>query len=118
MGDQWSMGQFNISSKYTSKPYQIIFEGVRGKGYRGDIAIDDTSLFDGGCQQYPSTSAPAQSMSISPNCDFESGLCTWQQSLVDQFNWTLRTGRTQSFGTGPIGDHTPQKNGMIFKRMK
>ena len=115
MGDQWSMGQFNLSSKYTSNPYQIILEGVRGKGYRGDIAIDDTSLFDGGCQQYPSTSAPAQSMSVSPNCNFENGgLCSWQQSLTDQFNWTLHTGKTQSFGTGPIGDHTPQMNGKFL----
>ena len=39
----------------------MIFEGIRGKGYRGDIAIDDTSLTDGGCQQYPDSSMPSQS---------------------------------------------------------
>ena len=112
MGDQWSMGQFNITSRYSSKPYQIVFEGVRGKGYRGDIAIDDTALTDGGCQQFPSTSMPAQSPTTSPNCHFETGLCIWQQSVTDQFNWTVSSGATTSFGTGPVGDHTPQMNGM------
>ena len=29
---------------------QIILEGVNGKSYRGDIAIDDISVTDGACQ--------------------------------------------------------------------
>ena len=40
---------------------QVVFEAIRGKGYRGDMAIDDTSLTDGGCQQYPSNAMPSQS---------------------------------------------------------
>lgn len=30
-------------------PPQIIFEGVRGSGYLGDIAIDDVTLKKGEC---------------------------------------------------------------------
>ena len=30
---------------------QIVFEGIRGSGYRGDIAIDDIKLINGRCQQ-------------------------------------------------------------------
>lgn len=30
-------------------PLQIIFEGVRGSGYLGDIAIDDVTLKKGEC---------------------------------------------------------------------
>lgn len=32
-----------------SDPTQIIFEGVRGSGYLGDIAIDDVTLKKGEC---------------------------------------------------------------------
>ena len=30
---------------------QVIFEGVRGTSYTGDIAIDDIKMFDGPCNQ-------------------------------------------------------------------
>jgi len=30
-----------------SSPYQILFEGVRGTSYKGDIAVDDVSFSDG-----------------------------------------------------------------------
>lgn len=28
---------------------QIVFEGIRGSGYKGDIALDDISMVDGVC---------------------------------------------------------------------
>ena len=31
--------------------FQIVIEGVRGKGIRGDIAIDDTRLAKGPCEK-------------------------------------------------------------------
>lgn len=31
-----------------------MIEGVRGKSYKGDIAIDDVALNDGSCQTLPS----------------------------------------------------------------
>lgn len=29
--------------------YQIVFEGITGNGFRGDIAIDDYSMTQGAC---------------------------------------------------------------------
>ena len=29
--------------------FQIVFEGIRGNGYRGDIALDDIAIADGPC---------------------------------------------------------------------
>ena len=37
---------------------QVIFEGVRGQGYRGDIAIDDVQFTVGGCPVLPSKATP------------------------------------------------------------
>ncbi|XP_071104753.1 MAM and LDL-receptor class A domain-containing protein 1-like [Haliotis cracherodii] len=40
-------------------------------------------------------------------CGFDSNnICSWTQSLADNFNWTLNSGHTPSSGTGPIGDHS------------
>nr|XP_054769623.1 MAM and LDL-receptor class A domain-containing protein 2-like [Lytechinus pictus] len=39
-------------------------------------------------------------------CDFENGLCNWQQLETDEFDWTRRSGPTSSDGTGPSKDHT------------
>lgn len=46
-GNQWKQAidleiQMNQS-------YSLVFEGVRGRSYRGDIAIDDIKLKDGSC---------------------------------------------------------------------
>ncbi|XP_071492675.1 MAM and LDL-receptor class A domain-containing protein 1-like isoform X9 [Diadema antillarum] len=40
------------------------------------------------------------------DCNFESGLCGWQQAYGDDFDWTRKSGSTGSSGTGPSGDHT------------
>ncbi|XP_075906564.1 MAM domain-containing glycosylphosphatidylinositol anchor protein 1 isoform X2 [Nelusetta ayraudi] len=32
-------------------PFQVVFEGIRGPGYEGDIAIDDVSITIGKCKQ-------------------------------------------------------------------
>ncbi|XP_041480950.1 MAM and LDL-receptor class A domain-containing protein 2-like [Lytechinus variegatus] len=39
-------------------------------------------------------------------CDFENGLCNWEQLETDEFDWTRRSGPTSSDGTGPSKDHT------------
>lgn len=46
-GDKWISGQAPISS--SSSSYKIVFEGVRGTGYLGDIAIDDISFSSSKC---------------------------------------------------------------------
>ncbi|KAI5108504.1 MAM domain-containing glycosylphosphatidylinositol anchor protein 1 [Silurus meridionalis] len=36
---------------YPSGPFQVVFEGIRGDGFEGDIAIDDVSVTKGKCKQ-------------------------------------------------------------------
>uniref|UniRef100_A0A087Y9U7 MAM domain containing glycosylphosphatidylinositol anchor 1 n=1 Tax=Poecilia formosa TaxID=48698 RepID=A0A087Y9U7_POEFO len=47
-GPDWSKAYFDISP---SGPFQIVFEGIRGAGFEGDIAIDDVSITIGKCKQ-------------------------------------------------------------------
>ena len=49
------------------------------------------------------------SFSLTGNCDFEKGLCTWVNSLnivEDEFDWRRGSGGTPSRLTGPKTDHT------------
>lgn len=45
MRAQVGIGQMN------GQPFQLVFEGIVGKSYLGDIAIDDVSLKTGTCSQ-------------------------------------------------------------------
>ncbi|XP_020909865.2 A disintegrin and metalloproteinase with thrombospondin motifs 3 isoform X2 [Exaiptasia diaphana] len=47
------------------------------------------------------------------DCDFENGLCGWEQDDHDNFDWTPASGKTPSSNTGPGYDHTlgPGKKG-------
>uniref|UniRef100_A0A8D3A094 MAM domain-containing glycosylphosphatidylinositol anchor protein 1 n=1 Tax=Scophthalmus maximus TaxID=52904 RepID=A0A8D3A094_SCOMX len=47
-GPDWKKACFDISP---SGPFQIIFEGIRGPNFEGDIAIDDVSITIGKCKQ-------------------------------------------------------------------
>ncbi|KAG7237850.1 hypothetical protein INR49_031744, partial [Caranx melampygus] len=47
-GSDWKRAFFDISP---SGPFQIVFEGIRGPSYEGDIAIDDVSITIGKCKQ-------------------------------------------------------------------
>jgi hypothetical protein len=46
-GNRWIKASVNIQP---TMAYQVVFEGVRGTSYRGDIAIDDVRLSLGPCQ--------------------------------------------------------------------
>ncbi|KAH0627506.1 hypothetical protein JD844_003280, partial [Phrynosoma platyrhinos] len=39
-------------------------------------------------------------------CNFELGLCNWEQDMDDDFNWTRTQGPTPTLNTGPMKDHT------------
>lgn len=48
-------------------PFQLVFEAVRGTGYKGDIAIDDISTYSFDCNPPPiTTSAPTTGQVGSP----------------------------------------------------
>ncbi|KAK6478831.1 MAM domain-containing glycosylphosphatidylinositol anchor protein 2-like [Huso huso] len=47
-GEHWRLATANI---HPNTSFQIIFEGIRGPGIEGDIAIDDVSLMEGECMK-------------------------------------------------------------------
>ncbi|XP_048791541.1 MAM domain-containing glycosylphosphatidylinositol anchor protein 1 isoform X4 [Lagopus muta] len=49
-GNMWQQAHVPINPP---GPFQIIFEGVRGTSYEGDIAIDDVTLKKGDCPRKP-----------------------------------------------------------------
>ncbi|XP_077628606.1 MAM and LDL-receptor class A domain-containing protein 1 [Crocuta crocuta] len=39
-------------------------------------------------------------------CDFENGICNWEQDTEDDFDWTRKQGPTPTLNTGPMKDNT------------
>ncbi|XP_057354250.1 MAM and LDL-receptor class A domain-containing protein 1 [Manis pentadactyla] len=39
-------------------------------------------------------------------CDFENGICNWEQDTDDDFDWTWNQGPTSTLNTGPMKDST------------
>ena len=92
-GMQWKIARTTIRPRAGR---QIVFEGVRGLSFSGDIAIDDIRKTMGYC-------APPG------DCSFERGFCSWsnvKKSSLDQFDWIIGSGSTPSIFTGPSSDHT------------
>jgi hypothetical protein len=89
-GNVWRKGEFDFQSTLS---YKIVFEGIVGKSWEGDIALDDIALSFGYCPP-------------SDECTFEHGLCDgWEFSGEGHFNWSI--GRNGSTPTGtPTVDHT------------
>ena len=48
LSDKWYMAQVDITSIHT---FQLMFEGIRGNSYRGDIALDDIMYSYSPCPQ-------------------------------------------------------------------
>ncbi|XP_041467526.1 MAM and LDL-receptor class A domain-containing protein 1-like [Lytechinus variegatus] len=90
LGDVWFYDVFNITKFVT---YKLIFEGVVGQGSAGDIAIDEIDYKKGSCEPRGA-------------CDFENGMCAWQNIPGDDFDWLRNQGSTTDSGTGPNVDHT------------
>ncbi|XP_070567019.1 MAM and LDL-receptor class A domain-containing protein 2-like [Ptychodera flava] len=120
-GNYWNSGQVPVDS--VSSPYRMVFEGVVGSSYYGDVAIDDVSFTVGTCSLQPVSAIPVPgsttvvpttlSVQTSPNyppsywdCDFEQGLCSWTQAQDDDFEWVRAQGPTGTSNTGPVYDHT------------
>ncbi|XP_033121475.1 MAM and LDL-receptor class A domain-containing protein 1-like [Anneissia japonica] len=96
-GDTWLLGQVSVAEFGI---YQILFEGIRGSGYTGDIALDDVKITNGACVTQRKPKAFSQ-------CDFEyPSSCNLVQDTNDDFDWSRRSASTPSFDTGPSFDHT------------
>ena len=50
-GNTWLLGQIEIPAKTTA--FQVVFEGVNGNNYRGDIGIDDIDVNPWSCATAP-----------------------------------------------------------------
>lgn len=60
-------------------PPQIIFEGVRGSGYLGDIAIDDVTLKKGECPRKQMDPNKGAGQKVGGVCLCQ-GRCCWGQN--------------------------------------
>ncbi|KAK7098916.1 hypothetical protein V1264_003131 [Littorina saxatilis] len=92
-GNTWIQGQVSVPAQPGAT--NLVFEGIRGPSFRGDIGLDDIRATPGICNNQATVA-----------CTFESGLCGWNQDKSDNFDWTSHTGTTSSAGTGPTSDHT------------
>jgi hypothetical protein len=93
-GDVWNAAELTIRD--TNEPWAIAFESEYGVGYIGDVAIDDVIVRNGNCPTLGS-------------CTFESiDFCTWHNVRLplDDFDWLIGHGKTDSAFTGPSVDHT------------
>ena len=104
---QWMEGRL---AYVETSSHSVIFEGIRGTDL-GDIAIDDISFFpfsncsstDVSVQTAAPTLTSTPSRVTSPftttsytwvpqsqyDCDFENGICSWQNDPTGDFTWTL-----------------------------
>lgn len=112
-GNKWLNGQVNVG--VITGTYQVVIEGIRGKEYTGDIAIDDFTFRPDSCDTLPTTAIPKPSPSTTNtpkvnngDCTFQNGFCTWFNQPTthkeDKFDWVIRNGRTPSSNTGPNAD--------------
>ena len=98
-GREWRHG---FAPVQTNGRYQIIVEGIRGKSFEGDIALDDIGvLTDEACTLTPVDADPVYVYQQGLSCDFEQDLCQWKFDPTGDFNWTRHTESTPSMDTGP-----------------
>eukprot|EP00118_Oscarella_pearsei_P003168 m.13253 g.13253 ORF g.13253 m.13253 type:complete len:3799 (+) comp24600_c0_seq1:127-11523(+) len=101
-GQEWQRVSLKISSPNSNFRLEIV--GVRGNGYAGDIAIDDFSS-SLGCPGL--VTQPTPKPLATADCDFEQGLCAWQNEYVNDLNWIRYQGQGfASIFSSSISDHT------------
>ncbi|XP_069124707.1 MAM and LDL-receptor class A domain-containing protein 1-like isoform X2 [Argopecten irradians] len=101
-GNQGKMWQRASVEFNTSSNEKLVIQATRGRGYRGDIAVDDFELRSGGCRKVL-------------DCSFEDDFCTWtNENTSDVFDWLRYRGPTSTPGTGPTKDHTSGKGFYIY----
>ena len=114
--NEWKEGRFAVERP---DQYQIVFEGIKGVGSSGNIALDDLNLFESSyCNTYsvnanPNigfTTAMTTTLLTKPNtfvwvsesqydCNFEEGFCLWQHDATSDFEW-LRNKNSYLVNTG------------------
>ncbi|XP_055996867.1 MAM and LDL-receptor class A domain-containing protein 1-like isoform X2 [Ostrea edulis] len=126
-GNQWNQAEVTLlASQSSASPIQFV--GTRGTGFRGDIAVDDIQVTTGECVTDcsdnpcgPNSVCVADAVTtyrcdcatgftgtacdivMGPvSCTFEDGEdCFLENYTFDNFDWTIRSGKTPSGNTGP-----------------
>jgi hypothetical protein len=91
-GNAWINGRVSVMADKESK---VIFEGRRGAGFLGDIALDDISVTNGYCED-----------NLVNTCDFEKDLCNFVHDTTTNYKWLRYKGRKYGPTSGPGTDHT------------
>ncbi|XP_054756547.2 MAM and LDL-receptor class A domain-containing protein 1-like [Lytechinus pictus] len=100
-GDKWRGAEVDIT---LADDFVIIFEGVRGESYEGDMAIDDLDFTRG--DQCPGQHKPP-SGDQQGTCDFEEvELCLYTQNQDDDADWIWQNRASPYVNAGPLYDHT------------
>ncbi|XP_053484115.1 MAM and LDL-receptor class A domain-containing protein 2 isoform X3 [Ictalurus furcatus] len=82
----WEVAEVTVSSP---AKFRVTFKATLSPDQESFILLDDVSVRNGAC-------LPTGS------CDFESGLCTWVNSDLDDHDWVHADGHAG----GPLTDHT------------
>ncbi|CAH1790069.1 unnamed protein product [Owenia fusiformis] len=136
-GDQSDIWQ-RVTLKVPKGKIRALFEGVRGDGIAGDIAIDDVMLMSLTRTTFAPPTRPTlpqtrpTTQQTTPNgivttmqssgkdpvpianlrCNFEAGMCGYEtQDERVEFSWTRNQGPTSTVGTGPDTDRTGRREG-------
>ncbi|XP_041944947.1 MAM and LDL-receptor class A domain-containing protein 2 isoform X2 [Alosa sapidissima] len=115
-GDQGNVWHHVMIDYMASSRFQIVFEGKNDYD-AGSIALDDIFFRPNiTCSELlPTTPAPtteATTPSVSSmDCNFEEGLCEWEQDTEDSSDWLRQSGlQANSPWLGPAYDHTVGNN--------
>jgi hypothetical protein len=97
-GNLWIAGRVDfdvIKFEPREQSTTLVFEGRRGNGFLGDIALDDVSVTDGACA---ATFSPSHVFS----CSFERDSCGMTDDTTQPVKWKRRNNQY----SGPQVDHT------------
>ena len=87
-GDVWRQAAVTVTS---SEDFEVVFEGIVGSSFDGDISIDDVFI---------DASNPCKS---SGSCDFENSWCLWTPDPKNNFDFLRVTGQLlQTFSPAPF----------------
>ncbi|XP_066300037.1 MAM and LDL-receptor class A domain-containing protein 1-like [Branchiostoma lanceolatum] len=111
-GNVWNQAQVDLSS---ITEFQLLIEAELGSFLffvSTDIAVDDMDFQAGPCaNQVVTTPSPTMLPATFPpgtaDCNFDlATTCGWIQDTSDDFDWIVQNSTTDTYGTGPSGDHT------------
>ncbi|XP_054764481.2 MAM and LDL-receptor class A domain-containing protein 1-like [Lytechinus pictus] len=89
-GNVWHRASFVINRM--TQDFHVVFEGVLGRFYRTDIAIDDVAFYPNSpCPYYPTqepipTTIPS-GLLFNMSCTFEEDSCNFTQATDDILDW-------------------------------